>query len=213
MPTDFEPNEKIQHPGKPEWGVGTVLAVQKANHEGQPCQRLTVRFAGAGKKTLNTAFADLTRLEAKPQPKEPVKKPRPAGAAQPVPERPEPERTEPAPDPAVLAEKLAQLPDPLVDPFRDLEKRLNATLASYRFQPGDRTLLEWATSQTGIADPLSVMSRHEIEEHFTNYRIRLDRHLKGLLDEARKMRLDTRPILSDAPAGAQQALRRINPQR
>ena len=57
------------------------------------------------------------------------------------------------------------------------------------------------------------VSRHELEQHFTNFRIRLDRHLKSLLDEARRTRVDTRPIIANAPAPAQHALRRINPAR
>ncbi len=218
MPTEFSPNDKIQHPGRPEWGVGTVLSVQRATHEGAPCQRLTVRFDGAGRKTINTAFAKLTLLSEKPAPAPPAPAPVPAQAPT-TPTRPErPDEPEPArPEPELtktdVAERLAQLPDPLVDPFRDLEKRLTDTLASYRFQAGDRTLLEWATAQTGLTDPLSVVSRHELEEHFTNFRIRLDRHLKALLDEARRTRMDTRPIISSAPASAQHAIRRINPSR
>lgn len=214
MTTEFQPNDKIQHPGKPDWGVGTVLSVQRATHEGTPCQRLTVRFDGAGRKTINTAFATLTLLsERAPEPAPaPRAAPRPAAAAAPHP-APEPAPAARPVEPGELAERLAQLPDPLVDPFRDLDKRLADTLASYRYQPGDRTLLEWATAQTGLTDPLSIVSRHELEEHFTNFRIRLDRHLKSLLDEARRTRVDTRPILAGAPASAQQALRRINPSR
>jgi hypothetical protein len=212
MPTEFQPNDKIQHPGKPEWGVGTVLSVQRATHEGAPCQRLSVRFDGAGRKTINTGFAKLTLLSERPEPvpatspKAGTPRPSPAPAPQPTSQERQPDKTE-------VAQKLAQLPDLLVDPFRDLDSRLAGTLACYRYRPGDRTLLEWATAQTGLTDPLSILSRHELEEHFTNYRIRLDRHLKGLLDEARRARLDTRPIIAGAPAEAHHALRRVNPGR
>ena len=215
MNTDFEPNTKVQHPGKPEWGVGTVLSAQRGSHEGSPCQRLTVRFSGAGKKTINTAFAKLIRLEdAAPLKQPPLKAAPSAGAPlRPATPAPAPRSNEPTPDKTTIAERLAHLPDELADPFRPLDTRLTETLASYRYQSGDRTLLAWAVAQTGMTDPLSVLSRHELEEHFTNYQIRLDRHLKTLLEEARRARFDTRPIISASPPRAQHALRRINPGR
>ena len=120
MTTEFQPNDKLQHTGKPEWGVGTVLSVQRATHEGKPCQRLTVRFDGAGRKTINTAFAALALLSER-APNEPNKKspgsgPAPAPAEKTPPAAPpEPARTEPELSEQQLAERLAHLPDPLVD--------------------------------------------------------------------------------------------------
>jgi len=210
-PHSFQPNDQLQHPGKPEWGTGTVLAIQPASHEGKPCQRLTVRFAGAGKKTINTAFASLVLL-GEPKPATPQSRPKPnVRPSKPPP--PPPGSAPQSPDKAEMIRRLSQLPDSLTDPFRDLQSRLTETLEHYRTQPDDRGLLQWASIQTGLADPMSILNRHELEEHFANQRIRLDRHLKSLLDEARRDRLDTRPIIAAAPPGAQQAIRRINPGR
>lgn len=210
-PTEFKPNEQLQHPGKPEWGVGTVVSAQPHTHEGTPCQRLTVRFTGAGKKTINTAFAKLVRIgDAQPEPKSGSRTARPQRAMAATAPQPTPSAE---PDKDTIIERLAQLPGSMTDPFRDLESRLTETLESYRNQPDDRGLLQWASIRSGLADPMSVLNRHELEEHFANHRIRLDRHLKSLLDEARRAKLDTRPIIRAAPAGAQHAIRRINPGR
>jgi hypothetical protein len=229
---EFEPNDQVRHPGKPEWGTGTVLAAQKASHEGAPCQRLTVRFSGAGKKTLNTAFAELKRLEPAPgkaaqadndaskaPPKRPISTlstskatPNPTPAAAPA----QAHSDDPIEKPLLIA-RLTGLPDTLADPFRAPKDRLAETFNAYRYRPGDRTLLEWAVAQSGVADPLSLLSRHELEEHYATFRIRLDRHLKALLEEARRARLDTRPIIDRLPpairAEVLHALRRINPGR
>ena len=210
--TEFYPNDQLQHPGKPEWGVGTVVSAQPLTHEGSPCQRLTVRFSGAGKKTINTAFAKLARIGEANQP-EPKSTSRPARPLQAPPAPASPASSGPEPDKAAVIERLAQLPGALTDPFRDLESRLIETLECYRNQPDERGLLQWASIRSGLADPMSVLNRHELEEHFANHRIRLDRHLKSLLEEARRERLDTRPIIAGAPAGAQHAIRRINPGR
>lgn len=222
--TDFAPNDQIQHPAKPEWGTGTVLSVQKANHEGRPCQRLTVRFSGAGKKTLNTGFVRLTRLgtapglaeNPSPAPRPPTGS-KPPVAPPPVPKSSPPIPAAPLPDKATIIDRLATIPQALADPFRPIEDRLTDTASAYRYRPGDRTLLEWAIAQTGLADPLSVLNRHELEEQFTNFRIRLDRHLKSLIDETRRSKIDPRPIIDAAPEPARgelrHALRRINPGR
>jgi len=51
--------DRLTHAGKPEWGIGTVTAVEPATQDGKPCQRVTARFDRAGLKTLSTAYADL----------------------------------------------------------------------------------------------------------------------------------------------------------
>lgn len=227
---DFKPDDKIRHAKQPGWGVGVVLTAQRISHEGKPCQRLTVRFDQAGKKTVSTAFADLRRLEAagtdgtppgtkKPAAgrsasQQPAAKPAPRPATRPAPiEPPAPVATAEQPSPEVLAARIVAIPDDLADPFRPIADRLHATAEAYRFDPATRDLLDWATIQTGLHDPLSVFSRHDLEQHYQTYRIHLDRHLKALLDECRTSRLDPRPMLAKAHPAVQQALRRINPGR
>ena len=60
MPTrEWSFGDKVVHAQKPEWGVGLVTGASGTTHEGQPCQRVVVRFERAGVKTLSTAIADL----------------------------------------------------------------------------------------------------------------------------------------------------------
>ena len=47
----YEPGQFVRHPGQPDWGVGQV---QSALGE-----RVTVNFADAGKRTINTAVIAL----------------------------------------------------------------------------------------------------------------------------------------------------------
>lgn len=216
----FNPDDKIRHAGKPEWGTGVVLSVQRTTQDGKPCQRLTVRFDHAGKKTISTAFADIRHLEpASPQPANSI---RPGGTPKPrspapasnahhahTPRPAEPETH----DPELLRRRLQILPEETSDPFSTLEARLRATLSLYRYDQNSRLLLDWASSQTGLRDALSVFSRHDLERGFEAFRINLDRHLRDLLNDSRRGGIDTAPILADAPPAVQHALRRINPSR
>ena len=206
----FQADDRVRHTAKPEWGTGVVISAQPATQNGEPCQRVTVRFDQAGKKTLSTAFARLALLDrAEGEPPQPAQKPIQKKAPITSPAPPRPDRSDPV-SADVLRERLASIPDSLSDPFRSLEDRLADTLALYKFSPDDRTLLDWAVIQTGVRDPLSTLTRHDLEQQHEVFRVRLDRHLRDLLENARRAKLDTRPMLADAPAGAQHALRRIN---
>jgi hypothetical protein len=220
---NFKTNDKLRHAGKPEWGVGVVLAAQQASHEGKPCQRLTVRFDNAGKKTITTAFADLRPFESIPPhtPHQNPVRPRPVTSATAHPQPGNPAHhaddanhaAESFPDPASARRRLAAIPEAASDPFLPLPNRLRETLNLYQFEPQNRSLLDWASIQSGLRDPLSQFSRHDLEQHFQTFRINLDRHLKDLLADARKAGLDTAPFLAAAPSPAHHALRRINPHR
>lgn len=212
---DFKPDDKVRHATQPGWGVGVVLTAQRAVHEGKACQRLTVRFDHAGKKTISTAFADLRPVEgsavAAPEGAVEVV---PAGSRRPAPgvRAAAASRAE-APSADVVRRRLVGLAEELSDRFRPLEARLRETALAYRFDPRTGELLDWAVAQAGVRDPLSYFSRHELEQLFETYRVHLDRHLRSLLDECRVSRVDPGPILGSGPPSVQQALRRINPGR
>lgn len=218
----FSPDDKIRHAGKPEWGTGVVLTVQRSTQDGKPCQRLTVRFDHAGKKTISTAFADLRHLESAPsRPDSPARpglttKPGSPGSPPRTNHVPTPRAAPAEPethDPEILRRRLPTLPDETTDPFSTLEARLRATLSLYRYDQNSRLLLDWASSQTGLRDALSVFSRHDLERGFEAFRINLDRHLRDLLNDSRRAGLDTAPLLAKAPPPVQHALRRINSSR
>src|SRR3954471_1003326 len=144
---DWSKGDSVVHATKPEWGAGQVLEAESITHDGKPCQRLTIRFACAGTKTISTAFADL----------------RPASEMPYI-----PELQHEAPDPlaqvalgASVEEAMIKLPDKATDPFTGLAPRITATLELYRFADTGGALLDWAAIQTGLKDPLSRFSRHE----------------------------------------------------
>ena len=47
----YEPGQFVRHPSQPDWGVGQVQSAQG--------DRVTVNFADAGKRTINTAVVAL----------------------------------------------------------------------------------------------------------------------------------------------------------
>ena len=59
MSKQWAVGDRVIHAAKPEWGTGLVNQARPEQHEGKPCQRLSVRFERAGPKTLSTAFATL----------------------------------------------------------------------------------------------------------------------------------------------------------
>lgn len=188
--------DSVVHAERPEWGIGTVTAAQKALHEGKPCQRLTVRFQQGGLKTITTGIADLRLPEVKLlQPRENAPDDNWLAAA----ERPDP------------AEVMGQLPEAATDPFRPALQRLQSTLSLYRFTGQGASLIEWATAQSGLPDPLAVMNRHELEEHFARFRINLDNHARKLiLDLKRSDPAGLAAAMAKAPPEAQRSVRRLN---
>ena len=222
--TRWNIGDKLRHPAKPEWGVGTVAAAQNTKHDGKPCQRLTVRFASAGTKAISTAFADLQPAGADPalaravtpgraaltdQSEQPTAPRQPRSRAAGRDEAPPPSRCDDL-DPKKAREIMTAVPEAARDPFRPLDQRIAATLALYRPQPDGAALLGWASAQSGLEDPMSVFSRQELEQIHEQHIVRLDQHLAALLADARKQRIDLAQTLSRAGPHARRALQRIN---
>lgn len=204
----FVQGDRVVHPRRPEWGEGVVEKTAAVVENGQRAQKLTVRFGDGSRRTINTAVATLTRPGAADSPHRAV-------MTAPPPE-PEQEKTTGGWLAALErkgkpnAQILAQLPDAMIDPFRNNAQRLEATLESYRFDPdaaveaarknprfrpnpfdsryvaSGRKLLDWAIAQTGLKDPLSVFSRHEIEDAWSRFAQTRDQHLKDLVYAIKK---------------------------
>ena len=169
--TKWQSGDRVVHTSRPEWGLGRVLSATSIREEGKDAQRLTIRFDRAGTKTLSTAVARLAQADTVP-----VEVFTTAADAE------EPE----AVAPAELAARLAGLPDAVTDPFRPLARRLETAVGLYRFEPHGKSLLDWAAAQTGLADPLSAFSRHDLEEGFDRFRQALDSHLAKLVGQAKR---------------------------
>jgi hypothetical protein len=156
-----------------------------------------VRFERAGVKTLTTAFADL----------------RTPGEMGALPEKEEGSWLEKA-EAEPAEERMSRLPEPATDPFRSKRSRLEATLGLYRFTGIGASLLDWATAQSGLKDPLSRFNRHELERFFERFKNNLDAHLKRLSFEMKKEDpAGLAAAVAAAPQQARTALRRIDAAR
>jgi hypothetical protein len=184
-----------------------VSTAQSITDAGVTSQRLTIRFERAGAKTISTLHAPLTAYA--PGPADLGARPRSSeDASMPVGSDPLSAASDLSP------ETIARLPDAATDPFSTPRRRLAATLDLYKFSDRGGSLLDWASIQTGLKDPLSRFSRHELEQLFQRFQINLDQHLRRLIRDLKR----TDPaVLADASASAvpaaQQALRRCSADR
>lgn len=199
--------DRIRHAGKPEWGAGRVVGVEIVQLEGKPSQRLRIQFDRAGTKTILAGMADLEPAPATWQPHQEQPDIQDSGGGV----------TEPfgfKPEQSALRDMLAKIPEAASDPFSTHRKRLEATLGLYRFSDRGGSLLDWASMQTGLKDPLTKFSRHELEQAFQRFQNNLDQHLRRLIKDCRKA--DQAMLLEVAGAAgpaAKQALRRADMDR
>ncbi|MCW5775691.1 MAG: DUF3553 domain-containing protein [Phycisphaeraceae bacterium] len=192
-PTTWSLGDRLIHATKPEWGVGLVMGATAQTRDGRACQRLVVRFEHGGVKTLTTAMADLRPVATN-------------GTSE------NGDRHEAPPlDPAELLERLISLPPAATDPFRSLSARLKSTLALYRHKASGASLLEWASLQTGMSDPLSVFSRHELEQLFSRFAVVLDAHARKLLKEGLKREPQTvSAVMTEVSPEARASVKRLD---
>jgi hypothetical protein len=198
----FQNGDVVVHPRRREWGDGVVEQTTTIQHDGRTAQRLVVRFAHHGRVQINTAVAKLEPKGVKVVKGPAGPKPfntRPAldlhenraHAATPVPTAMPTGTPDPNDDSGWLAtlesrspaELLAKLPSQLTDPFGSPAERLKAALDVYRFSTSARSLIDWAIAQTGLHDPLSRYSRHELEQAFPRFARNRDDHLWELARE------------------------------
>lgn len=190
--------DRVLNTARPEWGPGTVTRAENVAHNGHTAQRLNVRFAAVGIKTLHTGAVELIPADEE-------------HAAASVAERSgwiaELEGNKPA-------DVMVRLPAEASDPFKTLWQRLQYTLNLYRFSREARALTEWAVAQSGLPDPLTRFSRHELETFFDRWARHRDTHLIELVREA--SRTDPRQVeqmLAQAQPEVRQILRRPHARR
>ncbi|MEM8737496.1 MAG: DUF3553 domain-containing protein [Planctomycetota bacterium] len=211
-PIRFAAGDTVRHPKRPEWGKGTVRSIQAiVQPDGSRAQRLTVDFANQGRKLINTAIAPLDRAGAASPSKTDKPKTRRNTPEAPLPDHTHtrtPVATTSAPvargksaaaahapeagwlddldGSAIKGKELWELPDALSDPFASAPERLAATLQTYRFSTEPRALMDWAVAQTGLNDPLSKYTRHELEQAFPRFARDRDAHLKDLVRQLKR---------------------------
>jgi hypothetical protein len=174
---EWKTGDRVIHAGRPEWGVGEVRGAESTMQEGRKCQRLTIRFEREGVKTLSTAYAELRPGDDSIALREVADAQRRDGDGAGWLNQAEAENP---------LERMTTLPDVATDPFRTKRARLEATLGLYRFSGGASSLLDWAAMQSGMKDPLSKFSRHELEQYFERFKQALEGHLRKLVFELKK---------------------------
>ncbi|RMH29165.1 MAG: DUF3553 domain-containing protein [Planctomycetota bacterium] len=181
----FLSGQRVVHADRPEWGVGVVLSAMRAG----AVDRLRIRFERAGLKTLASPPAAIRAAADPDAADDSAPADRLAGL-----------------DAAEAARVMASLPEPTRDPFTRIPDRLAATLALYRFTGRGGSLIDWASAQSGLADPLSRYTRHELETLFERFAAAREDHLKSLAAEARRSPpAHLESVLRDAPPAGRQA--------
>ena len=89
-------------------------------------------------------------------------------------------------DGGAKSNELWDLPDELTNPFGSVPERLAATLQTFRFSTEPRALIDWAIAQTGLNDPLSKYTRHELEQAFPRFARDRDAHLRDLVRQLKR---------------------------
>lgn len=193
--------DRVRHPTKPEWGVGHVTAVEPAQIDGVATHRVTVRFERAGLKKLAASVAKL----------QPADQPAEQTADRAIGSEPATTNTNGQPrSDEDLRDALIALPGPARDPFSTLQDRFRHALAAYRFNARGASLLDWASSQCDLADPLTRFSRHELEAAFARFRRQLDQHTTALgLELVRRDPAAAGRLVQQAPDDAKALMRTL----
>lgn len=174
----FQRGDVVKHLRRPEWGRGEVKESRAITHEGRAAQRLTVHFANKGRVVINTAVAPLEkhRSDESMSRNSTSTATADSGGWLAQLERANGQRKH----------ELWDLPAAMTDPFASPAQRLHATLDSYRFSTEPRSLIEWATMQTGLDDPLSKYTRSELEQAFPRFVRDRNQHLFDLARQIKR---------------------------
>jgi len=201
----FEYGDRVRHATRPEWGIGLVVKTELLSTNGQLAQRLSVRFPNDGLKTISTAHAELELVT------EDVVASAPDGDESPLGGWDKMTDSEWLGEVAQrkVREVMVGLSERVRDPFRPIEERLRACLDLFRFDRTGRSLVEWAVAQSGLDDPLSRFTRHELELLFDEWASNRQQHLQQLFSQAPKDKQLLDRLLSAAPPAAQASVRRL----
>lgn len=231
----FKRGDLVLHPRKPEWGSGLVMNAAALTHEGKPAQRLTINFSNKGKTVINTGIIKLDRDPRQPPE---IKQTSPRNTPQDLQTRPaaEPTASENGsvnggakpmkPDDsgwldALEKERghrpdtgLSRLPEATKDAFSTPLQRLEATLETFRWSTEARSLIDWAIAQSGMDDPMSHYTRHELEDAFHRFSRERESHMKDLVRQIKRnndqpylMALQQKIENKDAKAALKKAMR------
>ncbi len=202
----IEFGDRVIHQQFPEWGSGSVIKVEKTAVNGEPTSRVTVRFSNNGLKSFignNLPLDILDDGHSMPGDKE-LKRPAIA----------EVEDLEKSGLTHAVEKKLIEImmsiPLACRDPFNTPEHRLRRTLNLYKYDTSGKGLMEWATAQTGMDDPLTRFNRTELEDFFKHYKHELNQHLAKLLQEMSSDESTVNKLVLEAPVNAKRAIEKLS---
>jgi uncharacterized protein DUF3553 len=201
-PSNFAFGDNVIHASHPEWGTGQVLSAQLETQQGVEAQRLRIRFSRAGLKTLSTQFAQIQLAQT-----------------------PNAQATQTAAGNAESSGWLAQheqatpealfesMPEPCTDPFASLRSRIEETLRLWRFSDDSGSLIDWASVQLGMDDPMTRFNRHELEQYFRRFDSARESHLAKLMLEAKQKDPPLYQSMLETTGAAGKAVRQIHAKR
>lgn len=112
-------------------------------------------------------------------------------------------------DPREIEDVMTGLPESTRDPFTTSAARLAATLRLFRFESSGASIIDWAAIQSGLSDPLSRFTRHDLEAYFRTFERKRDAHLKRMADEVRSLpAAELAAAVAEAPPAGKRALSR-----
>ena len=204
----FEYGDRVRHTRRPEWGIGSIIKAEHLSVNGQDAQRVAVRFPNAGLKTISTAHAELEVMtdaiagppDVDEHPLAGWDKMSESDWLGEVAQR-------------KVHEAMVSLSEAVRDPFNSLQHRLGACLDLFRFERTGASLLDWAVGQSGLDDPLSRFTRHELEVFFDQWAGNRTEHLQLLLGQARGDRQLVEKLVAAANPAARESVRRLTVER
>ena len=205
----FEYGDRVRHTRRPEWGIGSIVKTEHLSVNGQEAQLVAVRFPNDGVKTISTAHAELEVVvseavvgaaDADEHPLAGWDKMTESDWLGEVAQR-------------KVHEVMVRLSEAIRDPFNSLQERLRSCLELFRFDRTGGSLVEWAVAQSGLNDPLSRFTRHELEVFFDQWSDNRAQHLRMLLDQARGDRQLVEKLAAAASPAARESVRRFTVRR
>ena len=205
--TNFDFGDELRHRKRPEWGTGRVVKAEPCPEAGVGARRLAIRFANAGLKTMVSPHAELEQVNGDSLSGGGLDD---QGVATQLAELDQLAENGWLGGDAKrrIEELMISLPEDAIDPLSQPAKRLTATLGLYRFEQNGHGLLDWATAQSQLDDPMDRFQRHELEHFYERWQEVRNEHLRQLLREGGITSNQLQSILDSAPAAAQKRVRK-----
>ena len=162
--TDSLVGQKVCNPARPEWGQGTVLRIQTSPVGGQPVYRVSIQFS-TGHRVIQVPPGRLACPQAGPQ--------REAGWLDKAARQ-------------TTDDRLAALPESVREFLGTSAQRLVVIARLYEVGDDATSLMTWARSQSGVADPMSLWSRDEIRVAYDEFCRRRDTLLREIVAAIRR---------------------------